>query len=95
MKSKIIFDPPDPYLTDLAARINKKLRAGRVSFFTLGGDHSAIFQHSSRRAVIRLGGRPSDVDIDAMVQAIESWAGFQVDGSPYSTEIPPLPDSGW
>lgn len=89
------FDPPDPYLTDLAGRINKQVRQGRVSFFVRGGEHSAIFQYGSKRAVIELGGRPSDADIDAMVQAIELWSGFALDGSPYSTEVPPLPESGW
>ena len=89
------FDPPDPDLTALAAAINNKARAGKISFFARQGDVSAVFQNGSKRAVIALDGRPSDGDIDAMVTALESWTGFQAEGSPYSIEVPPLPESGW
>ena len=89
------FDPPDSYLAELAGKINKAARVGRVTFLTRDGEHSVIFQHGGRRAVIALGGRPSDADITAMVEAVESWAGFRLDGSLYSTEVPPLPESGW
>ena len=89
------FDPPDPYLIDLAARINKAARQGKISFFAKAGDVSVIFQHGAKRAVVALEGRPSDGDVEAMVVALESWSGFAVNGSPYTTEIPPLPESGW
>lgn len=90
-----IFDPPDSDLAALAAIVNKKARSGRVSFFAKQGDVSAIFQHGARRAVIALGGRPSESDIDDMATALESWSGFQSDVSPYSPEVPSLPESGW
>lgn len=89
------FDPPDPELIGLAKTINNKARAGKVSFFSRGGVVSVIFANGSRRRVIALDGRPTDGDVDAMVSALESWSGFQDQGSAYSTEIPPLPESGW
>ena len=89
------FEPPDPYLQELAAKINKVSRQGRVSFFCQNEEHSAIFQNGSRRAVVRLYGKPTEADIDSIVQAIESWAGFKLNGSAYSVEVPPLPVSEW
>jgi hypothetical protein len=94
-ESTKLFDPPDADLTALAAEINKKTRSGRVSFFSKAGDVSVIFAEGPRRRLIPLDGRPTDGDIDAIVVALESWAGFRQEGSAYSIEVPPLPESGW
>ncbi len=89
------FDPPDLGLTVLAAEINKKARQGKVMFVSRQGDVSAIFSDGPKRAVLTLGGRPSEVDIDDLVRALESWAGFRSDVVRYSTEVPPAPESSW
>ena len=89
------FDPPDPYLQELAIRINRSARQGTVSFFSKNDMYSVIFQSGSRREVLRLNGKPNDIDIEGIVQAIESWAGFRINGSAYSFEPPPLPTSEW
>ena len=91
----IAFDPPDPHLFALAAQINKKARRGKVYFCAKGGDVSAILMDGPRRTVLALGGYPSETDIDDMVQALESCAGFQADVPLYSIELPPSPESGW
>ena len=95
MGDKSLFDPPDPYLQELAVKVNKASRVGTVSFFSSQETFSAIFQSGSRRAVVRLYGRPTEADIDSIVEAIEGWAGFQANGSAYSLEMPPLPASEW
>ena len=94
-ETKNLFDPPDPNLIDLAVQINKKARQGKVMFCSKQGEVMAIFYSGGKRVVIKLGGRPSEIDIDDLVQALESWAGFQSEVVPYSTEVPPLPESSW
>ncbi len=89
------FDQPDTHLRDLAVQINAKARQGKVLFFSRQGEVSAVFSNGPKRVVVQLGGRPSEIDVDDLVQALESWAGFQSEAVPYSTEVPPLPESGW
>ena len=89
------FDQPDPRLRDLAVQINAKARQGKVMFFSKQGEVSAVFSNGPKRVVLTLGGQPSEVDIDDLVQALESWAGFQADVPLYSTDVPPPPESGW
>lgn len=88
-------DPPDPDLIDLARKIGKQSRIGRVSFFSRDGHYSLILEDGPRRRVIVLHGRPTDGDIDDIVLALETWAGFRDESAAYSVELPPLPESGW
>ena len=93
------FDLPDPYLTELAQAINKKAKQGRVMFFSKTDrdiiTYMIIFQNGGRRTVVTLNGKPTDGDVDDIVTALESWSGYRVNGSLYSTEVPPLPVSEW
>jgi hypothetical protein len=93
------FEQPDAELLALSRAVNDKCRTGRVTFFGTrfedGVHWSAIFQDGSRRATINLQGRPVDDDLQDIITALESWAGFRIDGSPYSTEPPKPPADEW
>ena len=94
------FEQPDPELLHLARAVNQRTRAGRITFFGTrfedGVRWSAIFQDGSKRVTINLHGRPSEEDADGIIVALEAWAGFRDEGSPYTTEVPKPPiDSQW
>jgi|SRR5271157_2880056 len=93
------FDLPDAYLAGLALSINKKARQGRVTFFSKTNKdvitYMVIFQNGSHRTIVTLNGKPTDGDVDDIVTALESWAGYQVNGSEYTIEVPKAPASEW
>jgi hypothetical protein len=91
----VMFDLPDADLIALAVAINARTKVGRVSFFSQDERYSIIFQAGSRRAVVRLQGRPHDGDIEDIITALEAWAGAGSEDAQYSTELPPAPESGW
>lgn len=91
----------DDDLLRLCAEVNKKAKEGRVNFFaTQDGDavaYAVIFQTGSKRATIRLRHKPTEADIDDIVQGLEAWAGNRDGGlsALYTTEVPKPPASEW
>jgi len=92
---------PDDELEALARTINAKSASGRVNFFAVvtGDDlpYAAIFQSGSRRQTIKLRHRPTEADIDDIVQGLEAWAGRRHESvaSLYSAEPPKSPADEW
>lgn len=91
--------PPDDALIALTRTINDKAKAGRVNFFATQRDgettYAIIFQDGPKRATVKLRHRPTEADVDDIVQGLQAWAGYRSDASLYSLEPPPLPMSEW
>ena len=79
-ETKNRFDPPDPHLIDLAVQINKKARQGKVMFCSKQGEVLAVFTNGSKRVALTLSGRPSEVDIEDLVQALKISGWIPVGG---------------